>query len=153
MTFPNFTVDQPVYRNTRHYRSSSPIMRISGITISQCGNRFPPNGSYLRSCVGCTCNDHELSCYCYDPTRCGKPAKTGPIAVQVHLNDDGRVRAIERSCRAVLKRAATRSRAAFTLQGALPPGLSKNELQRRFARRRSHWIRTMRGRTRSLVGH
>ena len=90
MTFPSCTADQSVYRNTRHNRSS-PVMRISGIIISQCSNGFLPNGSYLRSCVGCTCNDHELSCYCYDPTRHGKPAKRGPIAVQVYLNDDGRV--------------------------------------------------------------
>src|SRR5262245_42208304 len=139
MTSPSFTADQSVYRNTRHNRSS-PVMRISGITISQCSNGFLPNGSYPRSCVGCTVNEDDLSCYCYDLTRHGKPAKTGPIAVQVHLNDDGRVRAIERSCRAALKRAATRSRAAFTLQGALSPGLSKNELQRRFARMQWHWI-------------
>ena len=92
MTFPSFTAGQSVYRNTPHCRLSSPAMRICGITVSQCVNAFLPNGSYQRSCVGCTCNDGDLSCCCYDLTRNGKRSKTGPIAVQVHLNDDGRIR-------------------------------------------------------------
>jgi pimeloyl-ACP methyl ester carboxylesterase len=132
MTLPSFTAVQSVYPNKRHNRSS-PVMRNSGIT------GFQAYGSYPQSFVRCTRNDDDLSCCCYDPTRHDKPAKTGPIAVQAHLNDDGRVMVIERNCRAALKRAATR-KAAFPLQGALPLGLSKNELQRRFARMQSHWI-------------
>ena len=48
------------------------------------------------------------------PTRHGKPASTAHIAIQVHLDDGGRVRAIERSCRDALKRAA-RTWAPFPL--------------------------------------
>jgi hypothetical protein len=48
------------------------------------------------------------------PSKHGKPASTEHIEVQVHLEDGGRVRAIERSCRATLKRAA-RTWAPFAL--------------------------------------
>ena len=48
------------------------------------------------------------------PTRHGKPARTGHIEVQVHLTDRQRVRAIERGCRAALNRAA-RTWAPFPL--------------------------------------
>ena len=48
------------------------------------------------------------------PTKHGKPASTDRIEVQVHLEDGGRVRAIERSCRATLKRVA-RTWAPFAL--------------------------------------
>lgn len=41
------------------------------------------------------------------PAKHGKPASTGHIRIQVHLDDGGRVRAIERSCRNTLRRAAT----------------------------------------------
>ena len=75
MTLPSFTAGQSVYRNTPNDRSSSPVMRISGITNSQYGNGFLPDGSYLRSCDECTCNDDDLSYYRYDPTRHDKPAK------------------------------------------------------------------------------
>jgi hypothetical protein len=48
------------------------------------------------------------------PAGHGKPASTAHIAIQVHLDDGGRVRAIERSCRDALKRAA-RTWAPFPL--------------------------------------
>src|ERR1051326_1895206 len=48
------------------------------------------------------------------PIRHGKPASTAHIAIQVHLDDGGRVRSIERSCRDALKRAA-RTWAPFPL--------------------------------------
>src|SRR5712692_630799 len=48
------------------------------------------------------------------PTKHGKPASTRHVEVQVHLNDSERVTAIERSCRASLKRAA-RTWAPFPL--------------------------------------
>jgi hypothetical protein len=48
------------------------------------------------------------------PARHGKPASTAHIAIQVHLDDGNRVRAIERSCRDALKRAA-RTWAPFPL--------------------------------------
>jgi hypothetical protein len=48
------------------------------------------------------------------PTSHRKPSSTAHIAVQVHLDDGGRVRAMERSCRAALKRAA-RTWAPFPL--------------------------------------
>ena len=48
------------------------------------------------------------------PIRHGKPASTAQIAIQVHLDDGSRVRAIERSCRDALKRAA-RTWAPFPL--------------------------------------
>jgi hypothetical protein len=48
------------------------------------------------------------------PTRHGKPASTRHIEIQVHLSDGQRVRAIERSCRDALKRAA-RTWAPFPL--------------------------------------
>jgi len=41
------------------------------------------------------------------PTKHGKPASTEHVAVQVHLSNGERVGAIERSCRAALKRSAT----------------------------------------------
>jgi hypothetical protein len=66
MTLPSFTADQSLYRSTRHYRSSARGEGVHGITTAQCGNGFLPSGSYLLSCVGCTCNDDYLSCYCYD---------------------------------------------------------------------------------------
>ncbi|MBV9329913.1 MAG: hypothetical protein JO352_39935 [Chloroflexi bacterium] len=47
-------------------------------------------------------------------TRHGKPASTRHIEVQVHLNDRQRARAIERSCRDALRRAA-RTWAPFPL--------------------------------------
>jgi hypothetical protein len=48
------------------------------------------------------------------PAKHGKPASTDRIEVQVHLEDGGRVRAIEHSCHAALKRAA-RTWAPFPL--------------------------------------
>jgi hypothetical protein len=48
------------------------------------------------------------------PTKLGKPANTGHIEVQVHLSDAERARAIDRSCRSALKRAA-RTWAPFPL--------------------------------------
>ena len=48
------------------------------------------------------------------PAKHGKPATTEHVQVQVHLADNGRVRDIERSCRAALNRAA-RTWAPFPL--------------------------------------
>src|SRR5438067_832668 len=47
-------------------------------------------------------------------TRYGQPASTSHVQVQVHLEDGERVRAIQRSCRSALKRAA-RTWAPFPL--------------------------------------
>src|SRR5437870_2880937 len=48
------------------------------------------------------------------PTKHGKPASTNHVEVQVHLRNDERVRAIQRSCRDALLRAA-RTWAPFPL--------------------------------------
>ena len=66
MTILSFTAEQSLYQSGRHYRSSLLAASARGVTISQCGNGSLPNGSYLQSCVGCTCNNDSLFCYCYD---------------------------------------------------------------------------------------
>jgi hypothetical protein len=66
MTFPSFTADQSLYRSGRHYHSLLLTATARGVIISQCGDAALPFGSYLQSCVGCTCNDDALLCNCYD---------------------------------------------------------------------------------------
>jgi hypothetical protein len=85
MTLPSFTAEQSLYRSGQHYRSSLLAATTRGITISQCGNGFLPNGSYQQSCVGCTCDGDYLQCYCYDFN--GVPQDTGLAPVSNCIGD------------------------------------------------------------------